>query len=225
MVHDQIEALEAFFSLSLDQAVAKYPCAGTEELKKVFSLLPQDQLKAGVYVFDPSIMRGMDYYTGIVFEAFDISPENPRALFGGGRYDNLIGMFGNHKLSGMGFGMGDVTLENFLRTHNLVPKLDLGADVLVTTPSVASGQEALYGLARGLARDLRAHGVSAILPLSLDGFGNQLKLANKLGSKFVVLLGEAELAKGEVALKDLRSGEQTTVSQKDLVKTIQSKLA
>jgi histidyl-tRNA synthetase len=71
--------------------------------------------------FDPSIMRGFDYYTGIVFEVFDTNPENSRSLFGGGRYDNLLEMFGVEPLPTVGFGMGDVTMRDFLETHKLPP--------------------------------------------------------------------------------------------------------
>jgi histidyl-tRNA synthetase len=80
--------------------------------------------KAGIgnAEFDLSIARGFDYYTGVVFEVFDVSPQNNRALFGGGRYDDLVGIFGVEKVPGMGFGMGDVTIRDFLETHNLLPE-------------------------------------------------------------------------------------------------------
>jgi len=69
--------------------------------------------------FDPGIVRGFNYYTGMVFEVYDTNPENRRALFGGGRYDNLLEMFGVEPLPTVGFGMGDVTIRDFLETHNL----------------------------------------------------------------------------------------------------------
>ncbi len=70
---------------------------------------------------DPALSRGFDYYTDTVFEVFDTNPENNRALFGGGRYDNLLEMFGVEPLPTVGFGMGDVTMRDFLETHNLLP--------------------------------------------------------------------------------------------------------
>jgi len=73
-------------------------------------------------VFDPSVMRGFDYYTGVVFEMYDTNPKNSRALFGGGRYDDLVGIFGVEKVSGIGFGWGDVTTRDFLETYNLLPE-------------------------------------------------------------------------------------------------------
>lgn len=72
--------------------------------------------------YDPTIMRGFDYYTGMVFEVFDTDPANNRSLFGGGRYDNLLEMFGVEPLPTVGFGMGDVTMRDFLETHNLLPQ-------------------------------------------------------------------------------------------------------
>jgi histidyl-tRNA synthetase len=70
-------------------------------------------------VFDPNIVRGFDYYTGMVFEVFDTSTENRRSLFGGGRYDNLLEIFGVEPVPCVGFGMGDITIRDFLETHKL----------------------------------------------------------------------------------------------------------
>lgn len=91
----------------------------TEEIENL--LIELD--KAGVknVEFDPKIMRGFDYYTGMVFEVFDTSPENNRSLFGGGRYDNLLEVFGVEPVPTVGFGMGDITINDFLETHKLGP--------------------------------------------------------------------------------------------------------
>ncbi|MDD4988838.1 MAG: ATP phosphoribosyltransferase regulatory subunit [Candidatus Pacebacteria bacterium] len=86
------------------------------ELIKIIKALADMGIKAK---FTPSITRGFDYYTGMVFEVFDTNPENRRALFGGGRYDNLLEMFGVEPVPTVGFGMGDVTMRDFLETHRL----------------------------------------------------------------------------------------------------------
>jgi histidyl-tRNA synthetase len=201
---DQREKMEHFFHAPFEETAKLYPCQGVEELQALFRMMKESGAAEQV-VFDPSVMRGMDYYTGTVFEIYDISPENRRALFGGGRYDNLVGLFGNYKLSGIGFGMGDVGLRNFLETHGLLPKMDAGVDVFVGLP------KAEYRVhAEEVARSLRSSGLKVITPLSADGFGAQLKLATKHGARFAVLLGDTELAEGKVILKDLAKGEQST---------------
>lgn len=85
-------------------------------LSEVMKALEEKGIKT---IFDPSITRGFDYYTDMVFEVFDTSPENNRSLFGGGRYDNLLEIFGVDPVPTVGFGMGDVTMRDFLETHNL----------------------------------------------------------------------------------------------------------
>ena len=162
-------------------------------------------------VFDPSVMRGMDYYTGTVFEIFDVSPENRRAMFGGGRYDNLVGMFGGAELSGVGFGMGDVTLRHFLEVHGLLPAFGTFCDVFVSLP-----KPELLATTQKVAGVLRGAGLRVMTALEPSGFGAQLKLAAKHQARFVVLLGDDELARGEVAIKDLTTGSQECIKLVDL---------
>jgi histidyl-tRNA synthetase len=203
----QISNLSAFLKMDFAAVNNAYPCRGSDELARLFGMF------AGLknIVFDSSIMRGMDYYTGTVFEVYDISPDNRRALCGGGRYDNLMGLFGKNALSGMGFGLGDVTLKDFLETHKLLPEFKSWVDVFVSTPG-----EAALPVGQDIARRLRAKGLKTVLPLSLDGFGAQLKLATKLEARFAVLIGEEELKKSEVLVKDLSSGQQKTVKISDI---------
>jgi histidyl-tRNA synthetase len=205
-----IGRLENFFKNSFEETAKKMPCEGVTELSSLLRML--EESGSGHHVqFDPTVLRGLDYYTGTVFEMYDTSPENRRAMFGGGRYDNLIGLFGNQKLSGVGLGWGDVTMRNFLETHGLLPKLDTGVDAFVTLPRAD-----LRGTSEKIARQLRAAGFRAITPLSADSFGTQLKLATKHGARVVVLLGDAELAEGKAALKELATGKQQTVSLSEI---------
>ena len=88
-------------------------------------------------VIDPEIVRGFDYYTGMVFEIYDTSPENTRSIFGGGRYDGLVSLFGGDAIPCVGFAVGDVTLMDFLETHGLAPKPKASADIFIGTPSEA----------------------------------------------------------------------------------------
>lgn len=215
---EQQSRMEKFFHAPFEEIAREIPCQGATELESLFRLLAESGLKEQV-VYDPMVLRGMDYYTGTVFEIYDTSPENRRAMFGGGRYDNLIGLFGNHKLSGVGFGMGDVTLRNFLEIHGLLPQGEHTVDVLVTMPAVE-----LRGVSEKIAKDLRAAGLRVTTPLSADGFGNQLKVASKLGAAFAVLLGESELAEGKVVLKDLRKGTQEVVFVDGLAGVLRARL-
>lgn len=212
----QFSELEKFFSSNLSDLSKSMPCDGVEHLVKLFHVLEMGGMKIGnQIVFDPSILRGLDYYTGTVFEIYDTSPENRRAMFGGGRYDNLMGIFGKEALSGVGFGMGDVSLQNFLEVHSLVPKFDSEVDVMVTFPD-----EKFRALSQQITNGLRKKGFQVITPLSIGSFGNQLKLANKHESKIVILFGEDEFNRGEVLLKNLKTGEQIAVKKENVIEQV-----
>jgi len=202
---EQRERMEGFFRSSFEEIARDLPCRGTEELSALFRMMKESGAGEQV-VFDATVLRGMDYYTGAVFEIYDISPENRRALFGGGRYDDLLGLFGKALLSGVGFGMGDVGFRNFLEVHGLLPKFPATIDVFVSLPRAD-----LRGKAEEVARALRARGLSVITPLEVGGFGVQLKQATKHGARYAVLFGDAELAEDKVLVKDLVKGEQVAV--------------
>ncbi len=202
---EQRATMERFFKSSFEEVRSHHKGQGIDELAQLFKLVGESGLK-DIVVFDPTVLRGMDYYTGTVFEIYDTSPENRRALFGGGRYDNLIGLFGKDQLPGVGFGMGDVGLRNFLETHKLLPEFGGVTDVFVSLPKIE-----LRETAEGIARALRERGLKVITPLAPGGFGAQLKLAVKHGARFAVLFGDSELAEGKVVLKNLVKNAQTVV--------------
>jgi histidyl-tRNA synthetase len=207
---EQRGRMEKFFQSTFEEVARDLPCRGTEELSALFSLMKESGAGEQV-VFDPTVLRGMDYYTGTVFEIYDTSPENRRALFGGGRYDDLLGLFVKTPLSGVGFGMGDVGLRNFLEVHGLLPKLPAYIDAFVSLPRVE-----LRGHAEDVARALRGRGLRVTTPLEAGGFGAQLKLATKHGARCAVLFGDTELASGKVLVKDLVKGEQLAVAIADV---------
>ena len=189
------------------------------EINRLFDIL--GKLGLSDYIeFDPSIIRGFDYYTGFIFEIFDTNPENKRSLYGGGRYDNLIGLFSNDELSGIGFGLGDVTLQNFLKSHNLIPDLKRHTTVFIPLMDDSLATDVML-----LANQLRQEGISC--EIMLEGkhkFGKQLALAEKKGYRYVLILGSDELQKGIVNLKDLISGEQKTISLQSLVQDLKNEL-
>ena len=210
---EQIARIDALYGMSVEEATALCPDSlGAQELTLLFDALNKTGL-ARYCVFDFGIIRGLDYYTGTVFEVFDNAPENNRAMFGGGRYDNLVGLFvKNAKISGVGYGMGDVTLENFLTTHGLVPDTDkVGTKVLVTR--FADVPLEAY---TALVDAMRAHGVPATLYLGNKKFGKQIDFAVKEHYSHVVIMGDDELATGSVKIKALDTREETTVAINDL---------
>lgn len=207
----QSSTMESFFKSDLDQAAKLLPGQGADELKRLFDLLAESGIDRAKVVFDPTVLRGLDYYTGTVFEMFDTSPENRRAMFGGGRYDNLVGLFGKDKLSGVGFGMGDVTLKDFLETHKLLPAMESTVDVYVSLPRLD-----LRKTSESIAASLRVAGLRVITPLEAAGFGVQLKQAVKNGARFAVLLGDEELKSGKVVVKDLAQNSQETISIQEI---------
>ena len=166
----------------------------------------------GNVVFDPGITRGFDYYTGIVFEIYDTNPANPRSLFGGGRYDGLVGLFGGEPIPAIGFALGDVTLADFLETHSLVPNAAGGAPQLyLGTPSVDD-----IPAAQAVAEELRAKEVRVFVNLSDRGLGDQIKDAVKRGIPFFAAYGTEEVKGGSVRLKTLATNGEEEVQVSDV---------
>ena len=209
---EQIEKLDSLYTATVEEATALCPdSVGSQELLHLFDMLKKIGI-ADYCTFDFGIIRGLDYYTGTVFEVFDNAPENNRAMFGGGRYDNLVGLFvKNVKISGVGYGMGDVTLENFLFTHNLVPSELTEKKVLITRfPDVP------YEAYMAVSDKLFAAGVTASVYLGTKKFGKQIDYADKEHYSHVLIMGGDELAAGNVKLKNLATREEKTVAIADI---------
>lgn len=153
--------------------------------------------------FDQSLMRGFDYYTGMVFEIYDTSPENKRALFGGGRYDDLASLFGGDKIPAVGFGMGDVTIRDFLETHSLLPSTKGPADYYICVMS-----EAEAAFAEKKAKELRDKGSRVAVDFTYKKIGEQIKSADKRGIPSVIVIGPEEAKSGKAKVKDLKTGEE-----------------
>ena len=214
---EQIKSIDALYTMSVKDACALCPDSqGSGELLGLFDMLEKTDLLK-YCVFDFGIIRGLDYYTGTVFEVFDESPENNRAMFGGGRYDNLVGMFAkNAKISGVGYGMGDVTLENFLVTHNLVPDLyESKVRVLVTR-----FDDVPYENYISIVSALREAGITATIYLGSKKFGKQIDFAVKGHYSHVLIMGGSELEAGIVKIKNLKTREESTVSLADVASAL-----
>ncbi len=159
-------------------------------------------------VFDPSIVRGFDYYTGIVFEVFDTNPQNNRSLFGGGRYDNLTELFDDEPITGVGFGMGDATIHNFLEVRGLLP--------LYAPPTnlyIAVSSPELAARAQTLASELRRAEVNTAIDFGDKKLGEQIKTAAKHKIPYLMVMGEDELASGQFVVRNLESGEETKLER------------
>jgi histidyl-tRNA synthetase len=169
----------------------------------------------GNIVYDPAIVRGFAYYTGTVFEVFDTHPDNNRALFGGGRYDNLTALFDDEALPGVGFGMGDVTMKDFLAVRGLIPPYTPPTRVYlaVTSPELATAAQSLAGA-------LRTEGINAAIDFGERKLGDQIKAAGKHGIPYLVVVGERELESGEFSLRDMQSGAEEKVSQEELIEKL-----
>lgn len=166
-------------------------------------------------VFDPTIMRGFDYYTGTVFEIFDTGSENKRSLFGGGRYDNLVGIFGVEAVPGVGFGMGDVTIRDFLETYKLLPEF-----VPTTELVICAMHEGLFPQAEMLAAELRKNSLKVALDFTTRKIGKQIAAAEKQGVPFVLCVGDNEAKSGRYELKHMKTRKTFSVGPEEILVTI-----
>lgn len=162
-------------------------------------------------VFDPSIVRGFAYYTGVVFEVFDTHKDNNRALFGGGRYDNLTALFDNESITGVGFGMGDVTMHDFLDVRGMLPTYAPPTHVYVAS---ASKNDVPHALA--IAQELREAGVNAAVDFADKKLADQIKHAAKHAIPYLVVIGANEITSGNFMVRDLSSGKETPASRAEL---------
>jgi histidyl-tRNA synthetase len=148
-------------------------------------------------------MRGFDYYTDIVFEAFDTNPDNPRALLGGGRYDGLVGQMGVDPIPTIGFAVGDVVFKDFLETHKLVPALKLSNNITILIRDEGSTE-----LAQKVANEFREIGVNTAVDYSGRKIDKQLKNAVKSGVRYVLFVGEEDKNDEIYTLKDIKTGKE-----------------
>lgn len=183
-----------------------------KQVQALFTLLHSHGVRS--VTFDIGLMRGLDYYTDIVFEVFDTNPENARSLFGGGRYDGLVGLFGVEPVPTVGFAIGDVTFTDFLYTHNLVPKLGSTTEVYVAVLG-----DSLKG-AQKLATQLRDEGVNVEVDITGRKLDRQIKTAVKKQIPFILFAGQKELDEEVYTLKDVAREKEHKLSFARLVSTI-----
>lgn len=186
----------------------------SEELVAFFELI--EIFGVGEYVdYNPKVIRGLDYYTGTVFEAFELGGQS-RAILGGGRYDNLVADVGGNPLPGVGFAMGDVVIELVLRDAGVIPeKLGHKPQVIVTLFDESTLIESMR-----ITEEIREAGYQAALYPEPDKLGKQFKYADKLDISVAVILGPDEIKSEQAAVKNLKTREQVTVAREGVLEQI-----
>lgn len=184
-----------------------------DEIKTVFKGLRA----AGVdgAVFDATLMRGLDYYTGTVFEAFDVHPDNKRSLFGGGRYDGLVGLFGAEPISAVGMAPGNTMLENFLEVHGLLPENTSKTDLYMVVIGDALAS------ANHLAAQLRQDGLNVEVDITDRKLDKQIKTALKKSIPYLLFVGAQDVEKGQYSLKNLQAETEETLTIDQIVEKLQ----
>jgi len=205
-----IKLLETNSTENLPKEIADHP--STVELSKLFVLLYESGIRN--VEFDLTLMRGFDYYTDIVFEVYDNNPDNNRSMFGGGRYDGLVALFGVDPVPTVGFGMGDVTIKNFLEDHGLLKTLKAETDLYV----ILIGE--VYQKSLPVLSELRKNGLNVAVDSSLSKLDKQIKSADKRGAEYILFIGEEELNSGKFKLRNLKTSKEELYAIKDIKSVI-----
>jgi histidyl-tRNA synthetase len=205
----KIEALLNATSMA-DLPIEIRDSAAVTEVQELFTLLERAGVKS--LVFDITLMRGFDYYTGMVFEVFDTNPENNRALFGGGRYDGLVGLFGTEPISAVGVAPGGTTFLNFLESHNLMPKLNSTTDIYLSVLGDLTRE------ATKLANELRDENINVELDISGRKLDRQIKNVLKKKIPYILFLGEEEVKSGVYTLKNITKSKEFKLKFDEIVK-------
>lgn len=205
------EFVELINSKNFEEFISKIPkdaelIEGITETKEVLDKL--EKLGITNAVFAQDIMRGFDYYTGIVFEVYDKGEDNIRAVFGGGRFDELLAMFDKETVPAVGFGMGDVVIKDILETYKLLPEIKSTSKLYICVMDDKS-----IGYAQDLAQKIREKDISVSVDYSGKKIGEQFKYADKNKIPFVVVIGENEVNSGKLKVKELSSGIETEVTE------------
>ena len=204
-----------------DQRIAKdapymldYLC---DDCKAAFEALKTNLDAMGIsFVVNPRIVRGLDYYTKTAFEFVTTKIGAQGTICGGGRYDHLVEEIGGPSIPGVGFGLGKERLLILMEQNDIVVDDPNVPDISV---SFIGDKARLYAL--DLVHKLRAGGVSAIIDTLNRNLKGQMKYANKLNARYSVVIGENEIEKGIVTLKNMYSGEQKEISAIDITKEIE----
>jgi histidyl-tRNA synthetase len=212
--------LQKILTLASVKSVAALPeelkeNSAVKELEKLFMLLDEAGVKNAA--FDITLMRGFDYYTGMVFEFFDNHPDNNRAMFGGGRYDGLVGLFGVDPIATVGVAPGLTPMELFLESHSLMPELPSTTEVgIIVLGSALDG-------ALKFASRLRDEGVNVEVDITDRKLDKQIKSVVKKQIPFMVFVGDDELVNEQYPFKDTKTTEEEKLSFERIVSKVKDR--
>lgn len=205
--HDQEVAADAPYMLD-------YLCG---DCKAAFESLKANLDAMGIsYTVDPRIVRGLDYYTKTAFEFVTTKIGAQGTICGGGRYDHLVEEIGGPSIPGVGFGLGKERLLLLMEQNDIM--LD-DPNIPDLSISFIGDKARLYAL--GLAHNLRVNGIAVAIDTLNRNLKGQMKYANKLAARYSVVIGDDEIERGVVTLKDMKSGEQKEINASDLTKEIE----
>ncbi len=212
------EFLTLLNSKNFEEFVSKLPKTdeeqnGLKEVREVIRGLERLGIKNAR--FDQTLMRGFDYYTGVVFEVFDLNPANKRSIFGGGRYDDLLSLFGNEKITAVGFGAGDLIARDLMETYGTLPKANASADLMIC---IAGEENTPYALE--LAQKLRSKGIRVSVDLSGKKLGDQIGNADKRKIPKVVCIGDEEVKSGKLKVKSLATKEEVDATEENVIRIL-----
>lgn len=215
--NDLLKALEVDSVERLDKEIFKADKGqeGIKEIKELLATLKEDGMVNIRY--SPTLVRGFDYYTGIVFEVFDTGEKNRRSLLGGGRYDSLLDIFGSEKITSVGFGMGDVTIRDFLETHNLLPQYRPTIDLYLCRVDNSHQRET-----DNFAKRLREKGLRVSVDLSDRKISDQIRAADKQAIPFIICIGEDETKTRKFKVKNLKTREEVLLAEDEIPEFVKS---
>lgn len=211
------EGLEKIKSLMAAKNMAQLPelireSSAVREVQELFTYLEHANVDS--LLFDITLMRGFDYYTGMVFEVFDNHPDNNRALFGGGRYDGLVGLFDVEPISAVGVAPGGTMMENFLEVHGLSPKTHSTTNVYIATVGDVTRQASL------VADELRASDINVELDVSDRKIDKKIKVALKKDIPYILFIGEQEVGTGIYPIKNIIKSQEYKLNIAEIIELI-----
>jgi len=184
-----------------------------------FEKLLSDANLSEYCTFSSSVVRGLDYYTGIVYEVYDTGKENIRSIFGGGRYDDLLSIFTDDLIPATGFGLGVLMLTLFLKTYDLIPE-EIREKDYTDTIYIASINQDVSIYALKLANLVRREDFPCLVDYRFSNLKNQLSRANELGVLITLIIGPNEMEQNEVTIKNMKTEKQKVIKIEDLIEEI-----